>query len=593
MMLFRIPIWAWPSLVRYSLARRFAVARRPSTPDLSDADLDFFLGGTDSVQTQLANPAFRFFASTDFETPDPDLLDSILAHRLTLLGHPVNIGSPIEWRRDFNTGYQWPCDPSARLPLTTLQGDVKVPWELSRFQHGVALALGYATTGDWRYAAEWAAQFSAWRADNPLEHGPNWGNAMEAALRAANWIAAFHFLQPALDSATQESVLKALIQHGRFIFNHLETYWPPTNHLLSNLCGLIWLGLFLQPDSKNRPASPEPHRWLEYGLRELPRQLQFQIRPDGASYEASTAYHCFVTEMVSSTVKLCELNSVFVPPTLKQTVTKMESVVAALRKPAGSLPLFGDEDGGQFLWRRSSGAGPAPESGWSAFPHAGWYVYRDHDEYLAVTAGDNGQAGWGGHAHNDALSFEYALGSRTFLVDPGTYTYTADPEARNLFRSTAYHNTLRIDGQEISRMPPGELFRLQNDVKANCQLQNGIWLGEHHGYARLGVAHMRRIEKTETGWRIVDTVRGSGDHALEWFFHFAPDCPVKIAGLRCWTEFPAGANLSLTSDFESLNASLQSGWVSPTYGVRLPAPIVCYTVRIQLPLEVEFIITRL
>jgi len=603
----RLPLRAYPSLVRYTLRRRLAALRPPPAPELSDSELDFFWGGADSVEQRLAHPTFQFFLPAEFGPPPTlDQCQSILAHRFSLLGGVFDAGNPIQWRRDFRTGHEWPRDHISKLELTTQSGDVKMPWELSRFHHGLALALGYAHTGDERYPREWAAQVRAWREDNPPEHGPNWGNAMEAAIRAANWIAAFQLMRPAFDRAFGEWFLKALIQHGRFITAHLEEYWPPTNHILSNCCGLIWLGLFCSNDlSRYRKRKTEADHWLALGLRELQRQIHFQVLPDDTSYEASVAYHRFVTEMVSATIGLCELNGVFVLPSTRKLVAKMEAVIEGLRKPDGTLPLFGDEDGGRWLdphplplSRRERGRG---EGGWESFPHGGWFAFRDGDEYLAVRAGGNGQAGWGGHAHNDALSFEYSIGTRNFLIDPGTFAYTVDPQARNLFRSTAYHNTLRVDGQEISRIPPGELFRLEDDVQVKvdvpgergAQFSSGDWEGEHGGYQRLGVIHRRLFERWAEGWIIEDEVVGEGEHELKWFFHFAPECELKAEGSKASTQFPAGPNIRLEVINNQSPITVVEGWISPTYGRREKAAIVVCSMRATLPVTVTFIITKL
>lgn len=586
----RIPIEAWPGLLRYSLSRRFR--NPPPAPELNEADLDFFMGGTDAVAVHHTEPAFKFFPTEALgPAPTQAEADAILDHKVYLLGETFDIGRPIAWRRDFRTGYTWPKEPTATLGLVTQQGDIKIPWELSRFQHGLVLARAYTATGETRYASEWAEQFRHWRAENPPEVGPNWGNAMEAAIRAANWIAAYTYLRPALTPAMGEAVLKALIQHGRFIASHLEEYWPPTNHIIANYCGLVWLGLFLQTTSKNELASPEPKHWLDVGWQGLQAQLRRQVLADGADYEASAAYHRFVTQMVSSTVKLVALNGRFVPPALRETVSRMEAVTATLQKPDGAMPLFGDEDGGYF---------PAPQAtlevtttvGWRSFPNGGWYVYRDGDEYLAVRAGTNGQAGWGGHAHNDALSFEYAVGGRTVLTDPGTYAYTNDPAARDLFRSTAYHNTLKIDGAEISRIPPNELFRLEEDVTVKASIVGATWEGSHTGYNRLGILHQRRFEKQPNGWRITDQITGTGEHSLEWNFHFAASCPVEAKGMAIHTTYPQDPNIALTTE-SLLACALTEGWVSPTYGLRQPAPIANYALKTQLPLTVTFIISRL
>jgi len=90
-------------------------------------------------------------------------------------------------------------------------------------------------------------------------------------------------------------------------------------------------------------------------------------------------------------------------------------------------------------------AEPAPSQ---AFPDAGTYVLRDKDLYLLFNASGAGVNGRGSHGHNDALSLEVSAGGTAFIVDPGTYFYTADLNARHLFRSTAYHSTVEIDGLE-------------------------------------------------------------------------------------------------------------------------------------------------
>jgi uncharacterized heparinase superfamily protein len=91
------------------------------------------------------------------------------------------------------------------------------------------------------------------------------------------------------------------------------------------------------------------------------------------------------------------------------------------------------------------------------------FIQRAGDLYSIIDCGDHGARGRGSHAHSDALSLEVFAFNRTFLR-PGTYCYTADGQQRNLFRSTAYHNTVRIDGEEISQVSDGELFAFGSSV---------------------------------------------------------------------------------------------------------------------------------
>jgi heparinase II/III-like protein len=57
-------------------------------------------------------------------------------------------------------------------------------------------------------------------------------------------------------------------------------------------------------------------------------------------------------------------------------------------------------------------------------------------------------SGTAGHSHAGALAIVASRGAEELLIDPGAYTYIADPAARQRFRATAAHNTLTIDGQD-------------------------------------------------------------------------------------------------------------------------------------------------
>ena len=57
---------------------------------------------------------------------------------------PTDLGREIDWRRDFKTGRRWPLRHGSLLPIAYGDGsDVKVPWELSRFQHLPLLAAAH------------------------------------------------------------------------------------------------------------------------------------------------------------------------------------------------------------------------------------------------------------------------------------------------------------------------------------------------------------------------------------------------------------------------------------------------------------------
>lgn len=151
------------------------------------------------------------------------------------------------------------------------------------------------------------------------------------------------------------------------------------------------------------------------------------------------------------------------------------------------------------------------------YPGFGLYIYKSRRLYLAVRCGHIGQNGNGGHAHNDQLSFELSVDGFPFIIDPGTFLYTPIPEKRNLFRSTAMHNTLAVAGKEQNDWHEGRfgLFGMFDQAKSKViEISNHKFLGEQYGF---GSPHRRLIEIHEE--RIVgfDECKETGEKNISFF----------------------------------------------------------------------------
>lgn len=494
-------------------------------------------------------------------------------HCWSLLGYGEKcFGDEIEWRRDPLSGHVSPLAYHRNVRLVRNQGsDARVLWELNRLPHLIMLGRAYAVTRDEKFSAEFFNQVQSWSEQNPYGLGPNWHCAMEVALRAMNLLAAFELFRhsPQLTTDSLSRMLALFDQHGTYIRRNLEfSYLATSNHYFSDVVGLLWLGIML-------PELTDASEWREFGFREMLREIDKQVLPDGADFESSTGYHRFVLELLLYSFLLCRLNGIDIPNRYWNKLRVMLEYLRSYLRPDGFAPLIGDSDGGQVLPIRirtsddhsyllplgavalddsslkDKDAKPAEELLWlfgesglatfeslppdnesprsRSFPDAGTHILRDGDLYLCFNTSGAGLNGRGSHGHNDALSIEVSACGRAFIVDPGTYVYTGNLAARHRFRSTAYHSTAQIDDQEQNTTDLQSPFVIGNEARPHVLLwETGPDFdrvsAEHYGYSRLAspVTHRRSVvfDKRRRLWLVDDEFFGDGEHNFAIRFHF-------------------------------------------------------------------------
>jgi len=222
---------------------------------------------------------------------------------------------------------------------------------------------------------------------------------------------------------------------------------------------------------------------------------------------------------------------------------------------------------------------------------------REGNLYMVIDAGPVGQGGVGGHAHNDTLSFELFYYDKSFVVDPGTYCYTGDQPARNMFRSSLFHNIMVVDQQEMARNNPHKIFALAGDADPvvhnwECNSHFDLFDGSHSGYSTSGHRMIVRrqifFDKVNRFWIIRDSLYGSGKHECNLFYHFAP-MVVLVNGphpLTIQTRYGEGANLLVYPLVtKGLEVTMIDGWVSYGYGTRLKSVVLKHSRRDWCPVE--------
>jgi Heparinase II/III-like protein/Heparinase II/III N-terminus len=570
--------------------------------------------------------------------------DTICRHQFHFLGFTHRYpAQELNWHYDSTIDYEWPRCHYSEIPWGVRpNADVKIPWELARFQHAITLVQAYHLTQKECYPQEFCQQLRSFVQQNPYEMGIHWACAMEVGLRAVSLCLAFYGLRhsPSIDTAMVKLWLKTLYQHGHFIINNLEfSHRITSNHYLSDLVGLLFIGL-LVPEL--RPAK----NWAAFAEQQLLIELNKQVYPDGVNWEASTAYHAFVVELYLYSLLLIQAQGRELPKPAKERLAAMCRFIQSYLKPNHQAPLIGDCDDGRLItWQpraatdpgyllalaavvfndaqfKQSGEFPTEalwtlgQSGWekfqtlpltaapgsSAFPLGGVYVQRHGELYAIIDCGDVGIRGQGSHSHNDLLALEVHYGPTTFLVDPGSYVYTRDPEARNLFRATAYHNTVMVDETEINPIQPEYLFAIgrQAQPQVNCWQSTAkfdLLDAQHDGYRRLanGIIHRRQIllDKEQCHWLITDQLQGQGQHLFQFFFNLAPNLVVQqLANQQLLITDPQAArHLFLAPlDTNDLSLTLVARYVSTGYGCREKSIAAVYTVRAVAPQQRRFLL---
>lgn len=554
----------------------------------------FDCADTHELSSRLAANPFPFLSDAararTFRDQYPEAAEKVLAraedalaHRVDLLGSGVvSLGSDVRWSMDYKTNTEWPIRFCRWIEYNNLDrpSDVKFPWELSRMQWMIPLGQAYLMTGDERYADEAATLVLSWIDRNPYARSINWACTMDVALRAISWVWFFHAFRSS--SAWQRAefldrFLPALFLHGDFISRHLERADVNGNHFTANAAGLVFCGLFFGEVGDARG-------WCAEGREILETEIVCQVYEDGVNYESSIPYHRLVQELFLYPAVYLESASEAVGSEYRDRLRNMARFTAAYSRPDGSVPLWGDADdartmpfgtqgindhrylvrlAGCFLGDAAlecSVAGDFDEEFWFfhgrsesersstedietasvRFSEGGFFVMRNATDHVFIDCGPLGLAGRGGHGHNDLLSFEAVLCGERLVSDCGAYLYSASYEQRNLFRSTAYHNTPQIDGEEINRfVAPEALWVLHNDARHCVETWSqgpeiDEFAGGHDGYARLSepVEVRRRMTLNHQAHElcIEDRFEGRGEHVVSIPLHLAPGVEVVRRG---------------------------------------------------------------
>ncbi|MBI4963102.1 MAG: alginate lyase family protein [Desulfomonile tiedjei] len=540
------------------------------------------------------------------------LAEKILdGHFLLFQWKEVQRAEPITWSETLepeNSSTVWPARYYSDIDVSHdphhSERDVKWCWELNRFQHLLWLGASWRLTGRERFAGAAREHLESWLSSVHYPFGVQWTSNLEVALRSLSfmWCHVLCLNSPAWDEGFLSRFIPCMYLHASHLEKELTVHHTEGNHLLGESSALYCISTLY-------PLFLDAPRWRRRTVQILNRLVPRVILPDGVYAEQATGYFRFIAEFLFQVLLVGSGGASQISDVVAESLAKGLYFIKNLAPDPADVPMIGDSDTGLALgWRLSDfwdftpllGIGsvllrePALAKGLPSFPaesflmlgenglqsfeshkntepavqdaasstpllvfaDGGYHLSRDERFSVIFDAGPLGIAPAYGHGHADGLSFILHYRGKPAIIDPGTFVYNGPPSWRHYFRSAAAHNTVRIDHKDP--MDPIETFQWSGPLKIE-QGQPIIGDGWRllHAAVHWGqTVHCRHlIHLIDEGVIILDRVDGTGEHGLEWRFHFDPRWEVKENTGGTFLCSPASRGVSVPPSKNSLSCS--------------------------------------
>jgi len=401
---------------------------------------------------------------------------------------------PIDWQKDFKSGYRWTAREWYRdQRIGHLNGvDVKVPWELARFQHLPQMAICALCMPEIKrqMIKEFKNQIIDFIAVNPPKMGVNWICSMDVGIRAANMLIAFDIFrqideEEVISNEFKDILSGSVYEHGRHIMANLENDGNHVaNHYLANIAGLLFISAYLE-------SSRETDEWLAFSIMELVKETERQFNDDGTNFETSTSYHRLSGEMVIYSIALiCGLDRERIQLVLKNsrkfvkwlkntTATtnvsacsgrellpesvfiKMQAAgifTETLTKPDGTVVQIGDNDSGRFFKLTPVGEfiknGDAEKKYWNL---------NGYNSYISSTTNEDEQALYWDENDLDHSPFVSAV------------TGVVEPICRSMYKECKLEKSFTASLGKGCLYTGTNHLLLTNSIVKDCQVIGPEW----------------------------------------------------------------------------------------------------------------------
>lgn len=549
--------------------------------------------------------------------------DEIVAGQVRLFGaEPVPLQLSFDQPLQHWTTYE--KDASLYTSLYRDTPDIKFIWEPARFGWAYTLGRAWHISRDERYPSAFWTFTEQFLQANPPNMGPHWVSAQEVALRLMAFAWSLQVFAGSSHStpARQTRLVHALAEHtARIPVSLVYARSQNNNHLLSEAAALFTAGLAL-------PDHPRAAIWRKLGWKWFNRGLQNQIDAYGEYAQHSSNYQRLMLQLALWIKPMAYQHGYHFSRRSSEALSIATHWLLSMLDPfSGGVPNLGANDSAYILplticpfedYRpllqaatRSFMQYQLPGGIWDEM--ALWFGLPGSDRYLLETRylGDNlyGRDSWGylraykyknRPSHADQLHFDLWWCGLNIARDAGTYLYNVDAPWDNALTHSAVHNTVCVDGYEQMSKVSRFLYldwapaKIKQSIEANPDILQRA-LAWHSGYRKLGVRHERSVTVfNDEHWEVEDALlfvkpnQPQRNFRLHWLL---PDwdwqLDEKEDGIELRLDSPhgwlkillrsdqPGASFSIVRAGEVLHGqgptSPIAGWVSPTYGKKIPA----------------------
>ena len=410
----------------------------------------------------------------------------------------VKIDNDIDWHGDCFRGFNWKNKYFNNIDYVAIDEycDVKVPWEISRFQYLLYLSEGHVLdrTNE-QYKNEYCNILDNWILKNKTGYGINWTISMEVSIRAINLCLSLIVFWKDLGEDEKNRYLILLYDHLQYLKLFPEISDVPGNHHLAGLMGIFIIESIFFDKSSSR---------LYKSFINFSNEAKLQFEESGIHFERSPTYHRLCIDMVTHVLAFNERIG-FNNDVLIQILNNGNNFSSLICNHRGLLPIIGDNDSGHITWfgrshrdfsnnlialniilgKKNKIELILSDSIWISiisnkkifldesksvknetykFAGGGFLVIKDENLHAVMRVGSQGLKGRASHDHDDSLSVWLSHKGQDFLVEKGCHSYTLNQDLRLDYLTSLGHNLVQRLDQSRFKPSQGSIVKTVRGV---------------------------------------------------------------------------------------------------------------------------------